>query len=482
MTLGPEHRDGGLRPEPPPPAPTPPQRRIPPRAVAATALLLLAAALAVADAPAGLALALAGAGVAGVALLAGGVPRERGRALILGAAVGLALTPVLRDAGWVVAIDLVLAFLCGAVALVGDRSALGVLRGPARAVTAMPDGLAAVAAALARALPRPAGRQVAPLLRGGVLAAGLLAVFGALFVSADRAFAHLAQAALPEAPDLGGLPGRLGVTMAFAAVTGALLVARERLRLAGPAAGLPAPARRLSAAEWLPALVALVGLFAAFVILQSVVLFGGHAHVLDTAGLTYAEYARQGFGQLIVVTVCVLALVAACRRWAAAAGWQAAALRGLLVALCACTLVIVASALFRLDVYVEAYGATRLRVQAAALGAFLGATVVCTAAAVAAGRTAWLPRAVVLLAAGVALAVTVADPDRRIAERNVDRFERTGRIDTSYLRGLSADAVPALVRLPARQRAEVGLTCPPADDGIAGLNAGRVAARRALEC
>jgi Domain of unknown function (DUF4153) len=77
------------------------------------------------------------------------------------------------------------------------------------------------------------------------------------------------------------------------------------------------------------------------------------------------------------------------------------------------------------------------------------------------------------------------NPDRFIADRNVDRYYRAGRIDVSYLSGLSADAVPALDRLPAALRA-----CalePIADDlehrpdAWRDLNLARSAARRLLE-
>ena len=47
-------------------------------------------------------------------------------------------------------------------------------------------------------------------------------------------------------------------------------------------------------------------LFLAFVAVQATVLFGGHAHVLETEGLTYAEYARQGFWQLLWVSALTL--------------------------------------------------------------------------------------------------------------------------------------------------------------------------------
>ena len=47
-----------------------------------------------------------------------------------------------------------------------------------------------------------------------------------------------------------------------------------------------------------------------FVAVQVRVLFGGDRHVQDTDGLTYANYARQGFWQLAAVTVLTLLVVA----------------------------------------------------------------------------------------------------------------------------------------------------------------------------
>jgi hypothetical protein len=65
---------------------------------------------------------------------------------------------------------------------------------------------------------------------------------------------------------------------------------------------------RLRCLDWALPTGSLVGLFGLFVGVQFVVLFGGADHVLRTTGLTYAEYARSGFWQLLVVTV--LAMVA----------------------------------------------------------------------------------------------------------------------------------------------------------------------------
>ena len=50
-------------------------------------------------------------------------------------------------------------------------------------------------------------------------------------------------------------------------------------------------------------------LFLSFVIVQFRYLFGGHALVQATTGLTYAEYARRGFFELVAVAALVLPLL-----------------------------------------------------------------------------------------------------------------------------------------------------------------------------
>ena len=46
--------------------------------------------------------------------------------------------------------------------------------------------------------------------------------------------------------------------------------------------------------------------------------------------------------------------------------------------------------------------------------------------------------------AAALLALAALNPDAYIARHNLDRFAETGKVDTAYLAGLSADAVPAL--------------------------------------
>jgi hypothetical protein len=65
----------------------------------------------------------------------------------------------------------------------------------------------------------------------------------------------------------------------------------------------------------------------------------------------------------------------------------------------------------------------------------------------------WLARAILMAGAVALLGLAATNPERLIAERNIDRYEQTGVLDTSYLLRLSPDIEPALARLPESMRA-----------------------------
>jgi hypothetical protein len=203
--------------------------------------------------------------------------------------------------------------------------------------------------------------------------------------------------------------------------------------------------------------------------------------VQRTAGLTYAEHARSGFGQLVVVTLLTLAVVAAATRWAPRETVaQRRLLRVLLGTLCVLALSVVAFALHRLHLYEEAFGFTRLRLFMNVFEGWLGLLLVLVLLAGVRLRAPWLPAAIVASAAAALLGLAAINPDAFVAERNVARFEATGKLDIGYLQALSADAVPAIDRLsePARSCALSGMRRP--DDGWAGWNLGRARAKGIL--
>jgi Domain of unknown function (DUF4173) len=404
--------------------------------------------------PAGLGVAVAGLAVIGVAI-ACTRPRDPWRLACWGAAAALAVIPALRAAAWVVVLSLLAAVVLGSLAASGAQSWRGVVAGALGWLGQLVPGLALLAV---RAVPA-GGARWGPAARGASLTAVLLAVFAPLFVTADAAFAQIVGDAFDWDADL--VPDRVAVFVLVAGLPLALaLTGRTWVRPA-------APLRLLGRTEWLIALAALDALFAGFVALQLTTLFGGDRHVLQTAGLTYAEYAHQGFGQLMAAAALTLAVIALARR-------DSPVLTLLLGLLCALTLVVLASALKRLELYEEAFGFTRLRLLAHAAILWLGALFVLIVAAGVLKRTRRLPRATVALSAAAALAFALANPDARIAEHNIKRFEHTGQIDRAYLRHLSADAAPALIR------AGEGHKPKPEPDGILSTNLGRARARAAI--
>ncbi len=426
---------------------------MPPRLLSATLGSALLAALFLPGRPAGLGVTAIALAVIAVVVVATR-PRDPWRLACWAAAALLALTPAVRAAGWVVLLALLAAVVLGSLAAAGARTWREVLAGALGWVRHLVPGLAVVTAAAVRLGGRGRLGRFGPGVRGAALAVVLLAVFVPLFVTADAAFAQIVDDAFDwNVTDHAG--ERVAVFLLVVGLPVALLLtAATRIRPAG--AALP----RLGRTEWLIALATLDALFAAFVALQLTTLFGGDEHVLRTTGLTYAEYAREGFAQLMVAAALTLAVIALARK-------DSRVLQALLGLLCALTLVILASALKRLGLYEEAYGFTRLRLLAHGAILWLGALFVLIAAAGALARSAWLPRATVAVSALAALAFVVSNPDNRIAAHNI---ERAGALDDAYLGELSADAAPALAR------ADLAGAPPPPDD-LVSWNLGRARAR-----
>jgi hypothetical protein len=377
------------------------------------------------------------------AVAAGRRPRPWTAVWALGA-LALLIVPALRDAAWPTFLAILAALMAGSLALHGGRTWPGVLLGSVGLLTSLVEGPAWALRGLRERL-RGSRRRWGPVVRTAAIAALLLTVFGALFAGADAAFADLLGGLTPDIPVAEG-PWRfllflVGTAVALAAAhVAAAPVHWDRIR--------PRPGRERSRWEWALPLVVLDLLFTVFIAVQLAVLFGGYDKVLAETGLTYAEYARQGFWQLLGATLLTLAVIALALRWAPRRSpGDRTLVRGVLGALCLLTLVVVASALRRMDLYVDAYGLTRLRVSVAAMELWLGLVLVLIMAAGLFGAR-WLPRAVGASAVAAVLAFGLLSPDGLVAERNVDRYERSGKIDVDYLSGLSADAVPALDRLP----------------------------------
>ena len=197
-------------------------------------------------------------------------------------------------------------------------------------------------------------------------------------------------------------------------------------------------------------------MFLGFVLVQAVYLFGG-SDTLARTGLTYSEYARRGFFELVTVATLVLGLILLMdwlTRFVAGRGRLIInLLHGGLIAL---TLLILVSALVRMRLYQQEFGLTELRFYTTAFMVWLGILLVWLAVTVLrvrepAGDNPGRRRfAFGALVASLALVVALdlINPDALIARTNLARAAAgVGQpLDAEYLAWtLSADAVPASV-------------------------------------
>lgn len=391
-------------------------------------------------------------------------------------AVLLTSTVVLRDAGWIVTLCLFTAAALMVVAVTGGRTvpgfALAGLAWPLSALRGLP-WLGRTTTALV------GSGRVPALVR--TLAWSLLGVgvFALLFASADALFAHWAGMLVPH-----WHTDRIVPRVFVAVAVGGAVLAAAYLALNPPRTAdltLPAGAPVARRYEWLVPVLLVDAVFAVFLVSQATVVFGGHEYVQRTAGITYAEYVHQGFAQLTVATALTLLVVwlaarkaprvtPADRRW----------LRAALGTLCVLTLVVVASALYRLEVYQDAYGFTRLRLLVDVFEAWLGLIVLAVMVAGIRLRARWLPRLALVSGAAALAALALADPDAWIARHNIERYETTGKVDWAYLGGLSDDAVPEFDRLTPGEQACLVVGRTPSDDDWLSWNLGRARARSAL--
>ncbi|KRA28115.1 MULTISPECIES: DUF4153 domain-containing protein [unclassified Nocardioides] len=415
----------------------------------------------------------------GVVLLASRHRRDPFTLACAALCVLLAATTVIRDAEWVVVLSL---FVGGVVCL------CGVTRG-----RSMPDfvlsGLAWPLSGL-RGLPW-LGRTLTGLVgvtnlgRGPALlrtlvwsALGLL-VFGALLGSADALLASWVEDLVPDLTiDTFVLRVFVGV-----AVGGAVLAAAYLALNPPRVGGGPRPVRTtIHRFEWLAPVLVVNAVLAAFLVAQATVVFGGHAYLRRTTGLTYAEYVHQGFGQLTVVTALTLMVIwAAARKARREDASDRLWLRVSLGLLCLQAMVVVGSALHRLSLYQDAYGLTRMRLLVDVFEGWLGLLLLAVLVAGSSLRAMWFARFALLSGACAIVGLAVVNPDAWIAARNIDRYEESGRMDWTYLQQLSSDAVPAFAELPDRLRscALVGREVPDGD--LLEWNLGRSRAADAMD-
>jgi hypothetical protein len=293
---------------------------------------------------------------------------------------------------------------------------------------------------------------------GAALAFPLLVVFGGLFSSADAVFHDVAAGLF--AIDFDSVLGHLALFGIFTALTAGYL--RGALLRAAPSRSVAEGDSRLSLGI-IPVATAL-GLvdllFLMFVVIQLRYLFGGAELIATATGLTYAEYARRGFSELVTASALVLPLLAG-------ADWllrnesreHQRTFRQLAIVLLLLLAVVMASALARMRLYVGAFGLSEIRVYSTAFMLYLAGVFAWFAWTTLRGERRRFAFGALVQGFVVLGGLHLVNPDALIVRTNLARPPAERPFDGWYAASLSADAVPllleALPRLDGRQHCTV---------------------------
>jgi len=297
----------------------------------------------------------------------------------------------------------------------------------------------------------PSRFTVGKVLLGILLAVPVLLVAGALLSSADVVFARIFDRIRDWLSALFSkdLPVQLLVALGILPFFYSFLYSgRNNTPLVNsPAAkGVNASAGfRLDKAVLITFLTCVNLLYLVFAFVQLAYLTGAFRAVLPE-DMTYAEYARSGFFELAGVSVVNLALGVLAVKAADREGTAGRVVRAESLLLVVCSLVQWVSAMFRMGMYIDAYGLSQLRFFVTAfmllLLALFGMVVI----------KEFRPSFPLFKSCAIAAVVSLlllnhANSDAWIARTNIRHYEATGAVDLDYLRELSDDAVPALLDL-----------------------------------
>ena len=297
-------------------------------------------------------------------------------------------------------------------------------------------------------------RNSLPILRGLLISFPILLLFTGLLASADLIFAEYVQdfLALEFLNDIMTWLWR-GVLVLFVSwmIIGGLTLAIHRRTAHDDQGKMEQIAQRiprifsLGFTETMIVLLSVNVLFLSFVAIQFTYLFGGRNNI-HIEGFTYAEYARQGFAELVIVAIMAVGLV-----WGL--NWitrrtsktQIKLFNVLGTVLVLFVLVLLASAWKRMALYESTYGYTELRL---IVYVFMGWLAYLLAWFIV---TLWkrpdrFAIGVMFAAIGFLTTLNLLNPDAFIAQQNLARYETSGEVDMAYLTTLSDDAVPYLIQ------------------------------------
>jgi hypothetical protein len=291
--------------------------------------------------------------------------------------------------------------------------------------------------------PGKVSRRVFVVVRGFLIALPVLIIFIALLTSADAAFAGILRDLfnfdLPEV--FGHLAFTLAITLPVAGFLHSILTPSELPNVERPSF------LHLAAGETNVAIALIDILFASFVAVQFRYFFGGAALVKVAPHLTYADYARRGFFELVAVAAIVLPMLLFAEWLIVRSGQRLFRILALVQVLLVSVMLV--SAYRRMQLYVDEFGLTELRVYSTAFLFLLALLLAWFVATVLTGHRQKFFIGAIVSGLLVVIVLHAINPDDLIVRTNMEPRKTGGKRapDSEYLASLSDDAVPALAQL-----------------------------------
>lgn len=280
-------------------------------------------------------------------------------------------------------------------------------------------------------------RRLRPLAGPGAIGLCLAAIVAATLASGDALFASYLTP--------GDWADSLGARIAAALVAMTAVVV-------GMGVGVHSEARdALAAVRWARPRSAIVAVapmcvvYIVYVLVQCSTLLLGADYVRDRTGLTFAEYARSGFFQLVAVALLTFVALNVLRPISRVADRRERLTMCVLGTVAtACTVAMVVAAIVKLQLYSDVFGLTMLRVYTTVFAAWLGVALMIAWWALRRLDGEWVIGAVAATALVGVFAMNVVNPERVVAEYNLTHTIDSPEFDVRYVLGLSDDAVPAV--------------------------------------
>ena len=283
---------------------------------------------------------------------------------------------------------------------------------------------------------------------GLMISAPLLVIVIALLAEADRVFQNVIADIFKFLESIGSIPfaEHVGVIGIITVLLFGYLAVVLRAEVEGTSEVVRRDSGSWDATIVVTVLVMVNAVYILFCAIQFTYLFGGEEVIRSIPDYTYAEYARQGFSELIVVTVINLSILLIGLHVTKNDGKLDRLVLVLRCLLVLCTVIMLYSAHLRLKLYEEAYGYTYARIFAHTFIGLLFVLFMLTFCKL------WRREFPLLKAFAIAALLTYTtlnyvNVDAVIARKNIDRYLQTGKIDLDYLQELSYDAIPELTRL-----------------------------------